>query len=287
MTQLTPVEDHDGLLLKREDALRAPNGVSGKLRAAHHLIRRALDAGGTHIVYGGSVQSPAVARVATMASLMGVPATIVIGGTTAAKALPKHAPVRLAYEAGAEFREIGVGYNPALQKEADRLAQQPGWFKVGYGVTTAPDASPADVRAFLRVDATQVANLTAPTLVLALGSGNTAAAVLHGLLTYDYEATVREVHLLSVGPDRWQWVLDRLAYIGHPPPEDWPFEVHVHRLYPDFAKWGDMMPGQVGDVALHPAYEGKMLRWLDQTRPAWWTPRDGTVCWWIVGGVIR
>src|SRR3546814_13443797 len=95
-----------------------------------------------------------------------------------AKALPKHAPVRLAYEAGAEFREIRVGYNPALQKEADRLAEQPGWFKVGYGVTTEPDASPEEVRAFLEVDAPQVANLTASTLVLALGSGNTAAAVL-------------------------------------------------------------------------------------------------------------
>src|SRR3546814_4066051 len=73
-----------------------------------------------------------------------------------AKALPKHAPVRLAYEAGAEFREIRVGYNPALQKEADRLAEQPGWFKVGYGVTTEPDASPEEVRAFLEVDAPQV-----------------------------------------------------------------------------------------------------------------------------------
>src|SRR3546814_4248719 len=70
------------------------------------LIARAVEAGGTHAVYGGSVQSPAVARVATMAGLMGVPVTIVIGATTAAKALPKHAPVRLAYEAGAEFREI-------------------------------------------------------------------------------------------------------------------------------------------------------------------------------------
>src|SRR3546814_5924848 len=97
------------------------------------LIARAVEAGGTHAVYGGSVQSPAVARVATMAGLMGVPVTIVIGATTAAKALPKHAPVRLAYEAGAEFREIRVGYNPALQKEADRLAEQPGWFQVGYG----------------------------------------------------------------------------------------------------------------------------------------------------------
>lgn len=285
MTALTPVENHDGLLLKREDSLRAPNGVSGKLRAAHHLIGRAVAAGGTHAVYGGSVQSPAVARVATMAGLMGVPVTIVIGATTAAKALPKHAPVRLAYEAGAEFREIRVGYNPALQKEADRLASQPGWFKVGYGVTTEPDASPAEVRAFLEVDAPQVTNLTARTLVLALGSGNTAAAVLHGLLTRD--TPVQDVRLLSVGPDRWQWVLDRLAYIGHPPPDRWPFEVHVHRLYPDFAKWGDMMPGAVGNVPLHPAYEGKMLRWLDQSHPSWWTPRDGTVCWWIVGGVIR
>lgn len=281
----TPVEDHDGLLLKREDALRAPNGVSGKLRAARYLIGRAVDAGGTHAVYGGSVQSPAVARVATMAGLLQVPVTIVIGATTAAKALPKHAPVRLAAEAGAEFREIKVAYNPALQKEADRLATQPGWFKIGYGVTTEPDATPDEVRSFLDVDARQVINLTAPTLVLALGSGNTAAAVLHGLLTR--ETPVEQVHLLSVGPDRWQWVLDRLAYIGHPPIEEWPFEVHVHRLFPDFAKWGDLMPGQIDDVALHPAYEGKMLRWLDLNRPAWWTPRDGTVCWWIVGGVIR
>src|SRR3546814_8770753 len=101
-----------------------------------------------------------------------------------------------------------VGYNPALQKEGDRRAEQPGWFKVGYGVTTGPDASPEEVRAILEVDAPQVANLTASTLVLALGSGNTAAAVLHGLLTRDTPG--ESVHLLSVGPDHWQWVLDRL-----------------------------------------------------------------------------
>src|SRR3546814_14312195 len=84
------------------------------------LIARAVEAGGTHAVYGGSVQSPAVARVATMAGLMGVPVTIVIGATTAAKALPKHADRKSVVEGKSVSVRVDLGGCRIIKKKKNK-----------------------------------------------------------------------------------------------------------------------------------------------------------------------
>jgi hypothetical protein len=46
------------------------------------------------------------------------------------------------------------------------------------------------------------------------------------------------------------------------------------------------MPETMEDIVFHPTYEGKMIRWLNLVQPEWWMRRDGTTCFWIVGGPI-
>ena len=111
------------------------------------------------------------------------------------------------------------------------------------------------------------------TLVIPFGSGNTAVGVLRGLLEYNAPALLERVVLVGIGPDRVQFLANRLHRMGLSA-EDLPLE-HIP-LHPWFAEYSDRMPGQLEGIQLHPNYEGKVVRYLDAAEPEWWTRRDGS-----------
>ena len=282
---LTPVENRDGIWYKREDLFRRPNGVNGsKLRACFHLTREARDRGAEVVVSAASVLSPQSAMAATVARELGMESVTVVGGTTPEKAV-RHKSIALAESEGSVLTSAPVGYNPALQAAGARIAKAtPGGWQLPYGITTPPDASPADVLAFVEVGATQVANLPdIETLVLPFGSGNTAMGVLYGLLTGAGRPGLKRVVLMTIGPDRRTWLEDRLRSLGCDL-RDLPVEqLHLH---PNFAKYGDRMPETLDGIVLHPTYEGKVARYLNLVEPRWWSARDDRTALWIVGGPL-
>lgn len=287
--EVTPVEDVDGIWVKRDDALSWTSGINGKIRTTLYLGILALHAGATAVVYAGSVRAPAIARAATAAAYLGLDATIVLGGTRYETAV-RHPYVRAAVEAGARLWINPVGYNPAIQRAATELAASrtadgEHTAQIHYGITTAPGASPDEVRRFLEVDARQVTNVPdgVRTLVIPFGSGNVATAVLYALATRYPHPTLREVVLMGVGPDRVPWLRYRLAAVGLSL-DGLPVTIRTIPLYPEFARYEDAMPHALGPIALHPTYEGKVVRWLDLNRPDFWTRRDGSTALWIVGG---
>ena len=282
---LTPVENRDGIWYKREDLFRRPNGVNGsKLRACFHLTREARDRGAEVVVSAASVLSPQSAMAATVARELGIESVTVVGGTTPEKAV-RHKSIALAESEGSVLTSAPVGYNPALQAAGARIAKAtPGGWQLPYGITTPPDASPADVLSFVEVGAAQVSNLPdIETLVLPFGSGNTAMGVLYGLLTGADRPGLKRVVLMTIGPDRRTWLEDRLRQLGCDP-RDLPLEqLHLH---PGFAKYGDRMPETLDGIVLHPTYEGKVARYLNLTEPRWWSDRDDRTALWIVGGPL-
>lgn len=281
---LTPVENHGGLWLKREDHHRLPNGVNGaKLRACQHLIGKARERGYTRVVSAASVLSPQNAMAATVAAQEGMGCDFIVGGTRPDSAR-KHVSVQIAEAAGAHMNIIKVGYNPALQSAAHRMAGSAGAYHLSYGITVPPGSPVEDVAAFHAVGADQVMNVPdeVETLVVPFGSGNTAAGVLCGLSRHK-PAGLRRVVLMGIGPDRQQWLAGRLDLIGVKVPV--PVE-HV-ALHPWFATYGDRMRYTLDGVVLHPTYEGKIATWADRYRPEWWVRRDGTVMLWVVGGPLR
>lgn len=286
MTDLTPVELHDGIWVKREDLYRNELfGVNGaKLRACQHLIGRAEAQGAHTVVSASSVLSPQAAMAAVVASDYAMECLVIVGGTTPEKAL-KHKSIAIASAAGARIEAIAVGYNPALQSAALRAAQAPGHWRLPYGISTPPDSSLLDLEEFVSVGAPQTTNLPdeVETLVLPLGSGNTACGVLYGL--HDARPSrLREVVTLGIGPERVGWVKDRLASLGR---EIVPAQVeHLHiPLHPWWATYGDRMPETWDGIVLHPTYEGKIYRYLKTCPQPWWRD-DGTTAFWIVGGPI-
>lgn len=282
----TPLELRNGRWYKREDLLAYSNGVNGKVRTALHLVDNAQMLGADTLVYGGSVLAPALGRVASAAAYKGMKSIIVVGSDPD-KAV-RHDTVRVAVEAGAKLVRSPIAFNPGLQKRAKAIADNSGGAvaQITYGVSTPPGAPVAAVRAFLECDADQVLELAesgAETLVLPFGSGNATAGVLYGLATRG-SGSIKKVVLVGVGPDKREWLWDRLGYVGLP--AETPFEIDYLPLYPYFAEYADKMPEERDGIHFHPTYEGKVVRFLDTLDLPWWTRRDGKTALWIVGGPL-
>lgn len=278
---ITPLRNVNGRAYKRDDLLTFDNGVNGKVRTSIYLAEQAKAAGAHTLVYGGSVHAPALGRVASAAKYVGLDCNLVIGSGIATAI--RHPTVRVAHEAGAYFARCAVGYNPALQRMAAEMAEEPGHWQVPYGVSTPDDWTSAQVRQFLEQDADQVKSLKEQeikTLVIPFGSGNAATGILYGLHKWDLSPAVK---LVGVGPDKTQWLKNRLNYVGLDYDD---FNIEHLPLHPWFAEYSDRMPETMDGIDFHPTYEGKVVRYLNQLKPEWWTRRDSTTCFWIVGGPL-
>lgn len=283
--ELTPWELRNGLWYKREDYHRNLYGVNGaKYRLARHLITTAVvEYGVDTIVTAQSVRSPQAAIVGTLCEELGLHCHVVVGASKPETAV-KHKSVEIALQAGALLDTTPRGaYNNIIQPYAARLAERMGGWQMPYAITPPADSSPAALEAALAVGGNQVADLPAGmrNLVIAFGSGNTTAGLLHGLHRFPIK-DVEKVILVGVGPDRTQWLWDRLGILGI---EQCVLPDIVHLpLHGWFAEYADLMPETVDDIVMHPTYEGKVVRLLDWAKPDWWTARDGSCGFWIVGG---
>lgn len=284
----TPWQNRNGIWYKREDLHRHPvYGVNGsKYRAARYLLRRAKADGARTVVSAASVKAPQTAIVSVLAAEEGMGCHVIIGGTTVEKALPKHASLKVAHANGATFSAIPIGYNAALQKAGRDYAEAADdtWL-FPYGATTPPGTSVNEVRDFVSVGSDQVKNIPIDvrTLVVPFGSGNTAARVIYGLLLHG--VALDRLVLIGIGPDRMEWLRDRLARLGADLESAAPVIDHVP-LYPWFATYEVSMRETLDGIEFHPTYEGKVVRFLNMMEPDWWAPRDGTTGFWIVGGPL-
>lgn len=217
----------------------------------------------------------------------GLECTLVLGASKPETA-PKHVSVKIAMDAGATLNlESKVAYNPVIQRAGKLLAADTGSWQLPYGITTPDSASTEDIEEFLDVGAVQVKNLPPEiqTLVVPFGSGNTAAAILYGLHKYGMPEELERVVLVGVGPDRLLWMTERLSRVGVDL-GDLPFELDHMPLHGWFADYGDRMPETADGIEMHPTYEGKVVRFLNGSSLPWWHDRDGTTCFWIVGGSL-
>jgi hypothetical protein len=282
---LTPVEDH-GILVKREDLHRMPNGVNGaKLRACQYLVgKAAVEQEATWVVSAASLLSPQNPMAATVAADLGLNCTIIVGGTKPESAV-KYLTTQLALEAGAIMEITKVGYNPALKATARSLTQDlagigeaPYW--LNYGITPGPDADEQEIREFHLTSAAQVRNIpdNVTKIHIPWGSANTGVGVLWGLDEINFDG---EIELYEIGPSRMEWAQERLTLLGS---SSILGGCTVHQLHPGFATYGDKMKNNIDGIELHSTYEGKIATYLDLIDDAW--RHEENSLFWIVGGPL-
>lgn len=313
--KLTPVEERQGVLWKRDDYF-APLGYGGingaKVRQILWLVGRYLQAlppgASPGLMLAGSVMSPQLGRVAAVAKHFGIPAALIIG--SALSTAIRNENVLCGANLGAEFHRAKVAYNPALQAKARELHKESrfsNYYLMEYGLSV--EGSEARIESFYRFCSEQSRTIPddVETLIVPAGSCNTTIAVLYGIARFRPKS-LRRVILFGIGPTRIDWYEDRLVrlkaqsgvdigglfvreYIHHPELARkyagvggeirlQHFDLHASK----FAAYADEMPATFDGIRLHPNYEGKILTYIqrnpDLFRGVMTTQRT---MFWIVG----
>lgn len=304
LEDLSPVQMHGGTWLKRED-LFAPLGEGGingsKLRGCIMMLRNRYEQGAEVIYTGASIKSPQHSMTAAVCHHFGMDSIHVIGATKADTAI-KAIQVQMGAWFGARYQIIGAGFNPNLQHEVRRLvdATPVPCATMPYGIS--PEG-PEEILEFHRLGGLQVQNLPdVHTLIIPAGSCNSLASILYGLQKNNRPTSLRRIVTVAIGPDKTKWVWERLkqlevsdGYRYHqyatgtvgaqlakePQQRNYLEIVHLDLHGEGFAGYQDEMKESIGEVKLHPTYEGKVRRYLNKNYPFL---QDDRTCMWIVGG---
>lgn len=248
---LTPVEEHGGHPVKRDDLFRVGDSAGGKVRTCLTLASRP---GITGLVTAGSRQSPQVNIVATIARRLGLPCRVHV---PAAKG-PLTPELEAARRAGAEIVEHRPGYNNVIIARAREDAAERGWSEIPFGMECLEAVT---------ATAAQAANIPHGTrrIVVPVGSGMSLAGVLAGLK----RAGLADVPVLGVvtGADP-SARLDTYA----PGWRDRATLVDSGLDYHDHAP-----VARLGDLDLDPVYEAKCLPFLEDGDLLWVVGRRGSL----------
>ena len=273
MNELTPVQEVNGLLIKRDD-LYTPFGKGevngGKLRQCMMLTDSVLasESGAECLFTYCSIHSPQAPITAASARSHGLPCYSVYGGAKPEniKALPMP---RLAMKYGAEII-VGArsGRHSILYARTKSLAEKKRGFIVQYGINLI---GYGDV--LLDAVAAQCENLPdkIENLVMTCGSGITASGVMIGLKKYGKE--VKNVHLVATAPDRRAFIHDNLRKYD----ADREFEYHSLFDMKGF-QYEKGAKAVWGGIRLHPHYEAKTMQWFLQSGL-----HHSETLFWIVG----
>ncbi|MBO4513508.1 MAG: pyridoxal-phosphate dependent enzyme [Victivallales bacterium] len=167
--ELTPVERHGDVWLKRDDLFQIFGACGGKARAAYALIRQGLDLGFDTFVTAGSRESPQCELVSAICEGLGVNAICV---------MPRGKETSIIRNIGrnshTELVRAKLGYNTYIIHMAKKLAQERGAFYIPFGMECWDN---------IRMTMSQAANIPDNTgrVVVPVGSGMTLAALVNGL----------------------------------------------------------------------------------------------------------
>lgn len=242
--EYTPLEEHGGFLVKRDDLWQVAGVGGGKSRAAWHLAQ-----GAPGVVTAGARQSPQVAIVSSIAQRLGIPCQVHVpeGADT-----PE---IEVARNAGAEVVKHKFGRNSVIVARAREAAEQTGYRLIPFGM---------ECEGAIEQTASQIGNLPKDIkrLVVPVGSAMSLAGILRGL---ERAGRLGEFPILgvSVGADPTKR-LNKWA------PAFW--EQHVEIVKSDYPYEEGADITKLGDLELDPIYESKCIPFL----------REGDILW-VVG----
>lgn len=269
--ELTPVELHEGLYLKRDD-LYQPFGKNtvngGKLRQCYSLVESIKDKGYKGLISCCSIYSPQAPITAAVAHHFGLKCVICYGGTTEERLELFRMPT-ITKRYGAEIRIISKsGIHNILYQKAKKIAKEENLFVVDYGfnIVDHPDI-------MLNAVSSQVENIPddLDNLVITCGSGITTTGILLGLSKY--RKRVKNVYLVCTAPNRRKLIDNTLGTYG----ARRNYEM-IDLFHSKGFKYEKGLRASCDGIVLHPNYEAKSYKWLKDNLD----PKEKTLLW-VVG----
>lgn len=276
---LTPVEEHAGILFKRDDYYKPFDDfeiTGGKVRQCYYLLQQhyigiteALD---NTVATAASVHSPQAVIVARVAKELGMKCIIGHG----AKNPLKHRAMQMCEELGAELVTLCTSnaYNTVLYGKLAELNKTRKFFTVNFGYEASVNRE-----AIIDLNANQVKNLPNDLdgLFINVGSGISSAGILAGVEKYKpYLFEKQAIHLIQpFGYDR-QDVIRKHANL------DFGHDFHYHKGDYDYHT-----PYHVdvdSELHLDEIYEGKAFGYMWDNLINYDDVQMGKkYCFWIIG----
>lgn len=238
--ELTPVERHGDVWVKRDDLFEAAGVRGGKVRTCWHLAQ-----GAKGLVTAGSRASPQVNIVAHIARELGIPCRVhVPSGELAPE-------VAAAANVGAEVVQHRPGYNTVIVKRAREDAWGLGWTEIPFGM---------ECQAAIEMTRKQAANIPyegVNRVVVPVGSGMSFAGILWGMI----DELIPHLTLgVRVGANPVKR-LDRYA------PPFWRVQADLIETGVDYHQ--PAKTANLGDLRLDSIYEAKCLPFLEPNDLLW------------------
>lgn len=251
--EITPVELHEGLYIKREDLYRPFDSLvnGGKLRQCYHLIKEVKDKY-EGVISCCSIYSPQAPITAAVAKHFGLKCVICYGSTNYERleALPMP---KLAKDNGAELRIISKsGIHKILYNKAKKIAQEENLFVVEYGfnIIEYPNI-------MYEAISEQVQNIPndLDNLVITCGSGITTIGVMLGLQKYNKKP--KNIYLIATAPSRKE-LIDKVLKENNIK-----IEYKIIDLFHEKGfKYEKRLEMEHDGIIFHPNYEAKAYNWL-------------------------
>lgn len=251
--ELTPVELHDGLYIKREDLYKPFNSPvnGGKLRQCYYLVKAIKDKY-KGVISCCSIYSPQGPITAAVAKHFDLKCIICYGSTTYDRLKELPMP-KLAKENGAELRIISKsGIHKILYNKAKKIAEEENLFVVEYGfnIVEYPNI-------MYEAISEQVQNIPndLDNLVITCGSGITTIGVMLGL--HKYNKKPKNIYLVATAPSRKK-LIDKVLRENE---IDIKYKI-IDLFHEKGFKYEKRLEAQHDGIIFHPNYEAKAYNWL-------------------------
>lgn len=245
MNELTPIEEYDGIYLKRDDLYRAPgtDAPGGKARTCYALAKAFKDAGAPGLITAGSRSSPQVNIVAQIGKALGLPVRV---------HTPEGAPgpeVEAALEAGAVRVAHKAGYNSVIVGRANQDAAATGWGLIPFGME-CEEAVTQTASSFHNIVPLFNRGLI-KRLIVPVGSGMSLCGILEGMNEHFELINTLPVLGVIVGANPTKR-LNKFAPL-------WGFAEKLE-LIPAGVDYHVQIDASIGPVKLDPVYEAKCAK---------------------------
>lgn len=249
----TPIQQVGDILLKRDDLFEMAGIRGGKVRACYHLTTlRETPAEG--LITASARKSPQAQIVARIAAHLGIPARCHMPTGQVTEEMED----MLAH--GAELVQHKAGYNNVIISRAKQdAAQRPAWQYIPFGMEHREAVRCTRNQVHSIEHEVKVNGLPMPKrIIIPIGSGMSAAGVLHGLRDRRLNIPVIGVR---VGADPAKR-LNTWAPFG------WRAMMKIIDVT-DRIPYHQQVEAKVGDVLLDPIYEAKCLEYVGRHDLLW------------------
>lgn len=275
LNELTPIEEYDGILFKRDDLFQPFDDIplsGGKVRQAICLLQNQKDkikkGYNNTVITGTSVQSPQGIIVSRVAKEFGMNSILVFGATNS-ESIKKHNLVLNAMNYATRIdTEAGMGYNTVLDRRVRDIMWDEGkdYFHIAFGINLEDDQD-----AIIDSVSRQCENLPddLDMLVVPAGSGIMLGGIIKGCKKYNKNCEIIGIQIS--GYDRSGTINHILNYEPH-----YKYTQIIDKTYPYSTHLNIKI---AEDFKLDPVYESKayeyMIKHLDI--------KNKKVCFWVVG----